>query len=390
MLAEKGIPSVYVDAFAQDYIADPFEALCSTFVLAARNADKEDTDEFRVFTDRAVGVGKRLLPTLAKIGIKAATVGLVGTSEIDAVQTALDASADAASDAVEERLRTILKDHSELEHSFAGLRLAITNLVVSIDPPTDETSSPRLVIVLDELDRCRPAFAVGLLEIIKHFFRAENVHFVIVTNRRSLTRSFAAVHNLGDEADEYLGKFYDFTIQIALLSDAYGRQYLRQYVWQVFADVIREAQPTQFSHSLKEMCVTLAFAHGLSLRQINSYVLTASLCVSSMAGQQEVSAMLVAHLILMKVVRPDLYAKAKSGTLGWQEMREVIPQQDLDDYNSEHVFNVFGYFLALKLDDVPEEYRSMSRSDRIGLNREAFIPYLANSVVDLFAQSTKR
>ena len=46
MLRERGIPSVYVDAFAQDYISDPFEALCGTFVRAAEAAHKEDTEEY--------------------------------------------------------------------------------------------------------------------------------------------------------------------------------------------------------------------------------------------------------------------------------------------------------------------------------------------------------
>jgi len=388
MLKKRGISTVYVDAFAQDYISDPFEALCGTFVRAAQSSRKEQTPEFREFAERAAGVGKRLLPTIAKIGIKAATVGLVGSSEIEAVQTAIDTSTEAAADAVEERLKAVLEDHAQAEHSFAGLRQAISKLVVAIDRDRDGPS-PRLIIIVDELDRCRPAFAVGLLEIIKHFFRADNVHFVIVTNRKSLTKSFAGVHNLGDEAEDYLSKFYDFTMHLTLPTGAYGRQYLRQYISAVFRDVLKEPHKTQFSYDLEDMCLSLSIANGLSLRQINAFVLIASLCVSSLADRQEVSAMLVSHLILMEVARPDLYTKAKTGTLGWSEMREIVPMgEDNEGYNGEHVYNVFGYFLAPTLGEVPEDYRNVG-SGRLGISREGFIPYLANSVVDLFAQPSK-
>ena len=40
----------------------------------------------------------------------------------------------------------------------------------------------RLVIFVDELDRCRPIYAVQLLERIKHFFNDERITFVFSVN----------------------------------------------------------------------------------------------------------------------------------------------------------------------------------------------------------------
>ena len=37
----------------------------------------------------------------------------------------------------------------------------------------------KLVVFIDELDRCRPSFAVELLEIIKHYFNNDKVIFVL-------------------------------------------------------------------------------------------------------------------------------------------------------------------------------------------------------------------
>lgn len=44
----------------------------------------------------------------------------------------------------------------------------------------------RLVIFIDELDRCRPTFAVELLEQIKHYFDNDKITFVFSTNIKQL------------------------------------------------------------------------------------------------------------------------------------------------------------------------------------------------------------
>ncbi len=40
----------------------------------------------------------------------------------------------------------------------------------------------RLVIIIDELDRCKPDFALNVLEIIKHCFQVPNVYFILGVN----------------------------------------------------------------------------------------------------------------------------------------------------------------------------------------------------------------
>ena len=48
-----------------------------------------------------------------------------------------------------------------------------------------ETVSP-LVFIIDELDRCRPMFAIELLEKVKHIFDIPNMVFVFGINRSEL------------------------------------------------------------------------------------------------------------------------------------------------------------------------------------------------------------
>ena len=67
---------------------------------------------------------------------------------------------------------------------------------------------------IDELDRCRPDYAVDMLEVIKHVFDIENVKVVLVTNTKQLRA--AINHRYGAEVDaqKYLDKFLKYSFAL--------------------------------------------------------------------------------------------------------------------------------------------------------------------------------
>ncbi|KPV93934.1 KAP family P-loop domain protein [Pseudoalteromonas sp. P1-9] len=68
-----------------------------------------------------------------------------------------------------------------------------------------------LFIFIDELDRCRPSFAIQLLEVIKHLFSAKGVYFVIATASGQLSEAIKAVYGQGFDGAKYLNRFFDQT-----------------------------------------------------------------------------------------------------------------------------------------------------------------------------------
>lgn len=72
----------------------------------------------------------------------------------------------------------------------------------------------RLVIFIDELDRCRPDYAVNLLERIKHYFSNENVTYVFSVNLDELQHTIKGFYGDGFSSTEYLDRFFDLTIDI--------------------------------------------------------------------------------------------------------------------------------------------------------------------------------
>jgi len=66
-----------------------------------------------------------------------------------------------------------------------------------------------MIFIVDELDRCKPPFALELLEKIKHVFSVAGIHFILVTHLTQLETSVRYNYGTDIDARTYLQKFYN-------------------------------------------------------------------------------------------------------------------------------------------------------------------------------------
>ena len=71
-------------------------------------------------------------------------------------------------------------------------------------------ASGRLIIFVDELDRCRPDYAMQVLECLRHLFDARGVLVVLTVNQEALNQAVGSLRGL--EGERYLRRFVDQTI----------------------------------------------------------------------------------------------------------------------------------------------------------------------------------
>ena len=71
-----------------------------------------------------------------------------------------------------------------------------------------------LLVMIDELDRCRPTYAVELLETAKHLFAVDQVVFVLAVNRTELQHAVKALYGNEFKADGYLRRFIDLDVHL--------------------------------------------------------------------------------------------------------------------------------------------------------------------------------
>ncbi|WMJ88902.1 KAP family P-loop NTPase fold protein [Anaerocolumna sp. MB42-C2] len=72
----------------------------------------------------------------------------------------------------------------------------------------------KLLIIIDELDRCRPDYAVKLLEKVKHFFDDERVIFLFATNKEQLVHTIKNFYGYHFDGTTYLNRFFDFQFSL--------------------------------------------------------------------------------------------------------------------------------------------------------------------------------
>ncbi|MDT1837362.1 NTPase, partial [Acinetobacter baumannii] len=82
---------------------------------------------------------------------------------------------------------------------------ALAKITSKLDKP--------LVFIVDELDRCKPEFAIRLIERIKHFFDIPKVVFILAINKTQLEESINNFYGFSNTAN-YLEKFIDFSIML--------------------------------------------------------------------------------------------------------------------------------------------------------------------------------
>ncbi len=72
----------------------------------------------------------------------------------------------------------------------------------------------RIVIFIDELDRCSPDYAVKFLERIKHYFNNESITFVFSINISQLQHTIKKYYGTNFDASRYLDRFFDLRVSL--------------------------------------------------------------------------------------------------------------------------------------------------------------------------------
>ncbi|WP_419933101.1 KAP family P-loop NTPase fold protein [Candidatus Poriferisodalis sp.] len=79
-----------------------------------------------------------------------------------------------------------------------------------------EAAGKKLVILVDELDRCEPTYALDLLNKARHLFDIDGVVIVFGVNREELGHAVETLYGPKCDVDGYLRRFVDLSMQLQL------------------------------------------------------------------------------------------------------------------------------------------------------------------------------
>lgn len=300
---------VYFDAFEHDFLDDPLVSLISR--LTVESAEK-------TWDAKAIGAVKRAAIPLAKI---VARVGLaVGTAGASEVANALgDAAIGKLADVTDASIDQFWKAEASRITAMQGFRRALTDLTA---PKADGGNLRKIVFIVDELDRCRPDYALSMLEIIKHFFAVPNVHFVLGANLAALENSIRARYGSGTDAQSYLQKFIRIRMSLPSTGGTAAHQAAGLNLFGSFARELGiKSEAIESFKAFARLCPALGALTLRDAQHLASYVALLSTDASYYFLPKD---MLCKLATFARATAPNLYKRIREGTVQHEEVCDFL------------------------------------------------------------------
>ena len=187
-----------------------------------------------------------------------------------------------------------------------------THLSRLSDAVANETHHP-MVFIIDELDRCRPNFAIELLERVKHIFVVPNIVFVFGISRGQLCISVQAEYGQID-ADTYLRRFFDIELNLPEVdTKTYCRHVMDKFQLNEFFSSLNDDAENRVRldefRGLYNSLPLVSAQLGLTLRDIDYCVGSIAMLGRYLEPRNRIYPPILSLLIPLKVVNSDLYRR---------------------------------------------------------------------------------
>lgn len=308
-LERQGYKAIYFNAWEDDFCDDPLLAFVGQL-----------SDYFK-----RAGLGE-----WAEQAVKIA-IPLIRDSLLGILKTTTGISVDW--DQLAQNGESLLDKYQEQRATKDKLK---EELAILAEKVQNDTGHP-LVFIVDELDRCRPTFAIELLERVKHIFDVRNMVFVFGLNRDELCKSLTSVYGEID-ADVYIRRFFDFEFNLpevdsrslALsLMEKYGLDTLPQVL---YLGVVRNNADDY--QGFIQMCARLWSGLGFSLRDVDYGIRLLALLAKSGATSTPAQPHLLSLLIGFKFKKPELYHSLISGNFRTSDIVDYVTRESTADLNA--------------------------------------------------------
>lgn len=227
-LQDEGYPVVYFDAWANDFSEDPLVALISELFAGLAPIYKNVPGASKIALNVKKGALKASKLTI-KVLLNLLLKKLAGES-LDGIQAYMDDEIESETDsnrgaenspspekaaidkkalnkAIDDLTTAAFKEHASKKRAITEFRMSLASLLDVIKKHKKDMKLP-LFIFIDELDRCRPNFAVEVLEVVKHLFDVPGVYFVIATHIDQLAASINVLYGEKFDSRQYLKRFF--------------------------------------------------------------------------------------------------------------------------------------------------------------------------------------
>lgn len=195
-LKEQNIRSIYFSAWEEDYSQEPLISILGEL----QNYCKDE------------GLGETLLEKTIEKSVRILGRGALALAKGLFKKYVADNTDEILGEFVEQEAEKLIKGYSEDKKLTEQFKEALSEMLQKLD------GEKPFVIFIDELDRCRPLYAIELLERIKHLFGIEGLIFVLSIDKKELSKSIKTQYGEID-TNNYLKRFIQLEYRLSDISN---------------------------------------------------------------------------------------------------------------------------------------------------------------------------
>lgn len=257
---------LYYNAWENDLYREPLESIL--FILL--NSLKDYKDKIVDFKNFSKELPKRLFEIGQGLGygiLNQINDSIKKTTGINAKKV-VKSTIDLINDLED------LKTYEDLANSITTteeIRKTINELLTEI-----LNKETRIIFIIDELDRCRPDYAVDLMETINHFYNNEKITFLMGINLKEFRNTLQSFYGYHFDSYKYLHKFFDVIINLKKIdTNHYAAFALKNCSGHNMMPIEERFNETTLNHSNYTLLSILELANNykFSLRDINHCLL---------------------------------------------------------------------------------------------------------------------
>lgn len=201
---------VKYDAWENSFYPDPLIAMLSCVIEGLGNKLSKMRGYFKAAAECGKKKGKELVDKLSDAGGK---IGVVATVIKNIAEIVADfKNVTVVNDTKDSQLETY-KSYKMLLQEFAALLNKLTKRVFVAKKQT------KIIVLVDEIDRCLPNDQLKILERLHHLFDVKNCAVIVAMNHSCIAETVKTLY--GTDGNEYLRKFFDFVFKLDTSAEVY-------------------------------------------------------------------------------------------------------------------------------------------------------------------------
>ena len=377
LLRNLDFPVIEFDAFKNDYQGDAFIALAGEIHDLGKQSPGDESTPNQGFLECAKKAGIAMAPLMFRVASKAATAGLLDIKDIESASAGAKEAIAVLSENATETLEIVISDRlshrDEERQTLDEFRASLSSLANSLS----SNDNPRpLVVIIDELDRCKPNFALDILEQIKHLFSVEGVVFVLVGDFNQLQAVVTGAYGSGANFDgrTYLEKFYHLRARLPLPEKESTAQ---RYVHHLWYSLEMSATET-FDQDMHDGIAQIADATDLSLRNIERVITHVVLVYNATDSKSWRAPPIAVGLCVLRHLAPTKFELALQNKLTWSDVESTFRIGDWSNKHEEDLYSSWWQAALIPNSEIAEEgARNVAKIFRTYATRFHLLPTLS-------------